>query len=190
MSQEAGRGSENHSDSTPYSFGGSWTPSAVELERRIARKARARKNSLVAAASSVLVLGTLATIIVTSPGWKNLSDTFFKWAYGFEVLPKIILGFGAYASWLAGTVAGAWAGGGALDAWPAVGAGLDFMLPALFLALLLSILNARQVPAILIAAAATVLGTWYGSATLGLFAGMISGAVAGLFGPKGANHAG
>ena len=95
MSQEAGRGSENHSDSTPYSFGGSWTPSAVELERRIARKARARKNSLVAAASSVLVLGTLATIIVTSPGWKNLSDTFFKWAYGFEVLPKIILGFGA-----------------------------------------------------------------------------------------------
>jgi polar amino acid transport system permease protein len=95
MSQEAGRGSENHSDSTPYSFGGSWTPSAVELERRITRKARARKNSLVAAASSVLVLGTLATIIVTSPGWKNLSDTFFKWAYGFEVLPKIILGFGA-----------------------------------------------------------------------------------------------
>jgi 4-azaleucine resistance transporter AzlC len=102
----------------------------------------------------------------------------------------IILGFGAYASWLAGTVAGAWAGGGALDAWPAVGAGLDFMLPALFLALLLSILNARQVPAILTAAAATVLGTWYGSATLGLFAGMIAGAVAGLFGPKGANHAG
>jgi 4-azaleucine resistance transporter AzlC len=96
----------------------------------------------------------------------------------------MILGFGAYASWLAGTVAGAWAGGGALDAWPAVGAGLDFMLPALFLALLLSILTARQVPVILIAAAATVLGTWYGSATLGLFAGMIAGAVAGLFGRK------
>ena len=96
----------------------------------------------------------------------------------------VIVGFGAYASWLAGTVAGAWAGGGALDAWPAVGAGLDFMLPALFLALLLSILTARQVPAIAIAAAATVLGTWYGSATLGLFAGMIAGAVAGLFAPK------
>jgi 4-azaleucine resistance transporter AzlC len=103
----------------------------------------------------------------------------------------LILGFGAYAAWLAGTAAGAWAGGGALDAWPAVGAGLDFMLPALFLALLLSILSARQVPAIVIAAAATVLGTWYGSATLGLFAGMIAGAVAGLFGRKrGASHAG
>ena len=87
-------------------------------------------------------------------------------------------------------VKGSGGGGGALDAWPAVGAGLDFMLPALFLALLLSILNARQVPAILIAAAATVLGTWYGSATLGRFSGLIAGAVAGLFGPKGANHAG
>ncbi len=96
----------------------------------------------------------------------------------------MIVGFGAYASWLAGTVAGAWAGGGALDAWPAIGAGLDFMLPALFLALLLSILTARQVPAIAIAAAATMLGTWYGSATLGLFAGMIAGAVGGLFAPK------
>ena len=96
----------------------------------------------------------------------------------------VILGFGAYGSWLAGTVAGAWAGGGALDSWPAVGAALDFMLPALFLALLLSILSARQVPAILIAAAATVVGTWYGSSTLGLFAGMIGGAVVGLFGRK------
>ena len=96
----------------------------------------------------------------------------------------VIVGFGAYAAWLAGTVAGAWAGGGALDAWPAVGAGLDFMLPALFLALLLSILTARQVPAIVMAAAATVLGTWYGSATLGLFAGMIAGALVGLLGRK------
>ena len=57
-------------------------------------------------------------------------------------------------------------------------------MPALFLALLLSILSARQVPAIVIAAAATVLGTWYGSSTLGLFAGMIAGAVVGLFGRK------
>jgi predicted branched-subunit amino acid permease len=33
------------------------------------------------------------------------------------------------------------AGGSALDGWPALKAGLGFMLPALFLALLLSILN-------------------------------------------------
>lgn len=54
------------------------------------------------------------------------------------------LGLGAYASWISGTLAGAVAGGGALDGWPALGAGLGFMLPALFLALLLSILS-RQI---------------------------------------------
>ena len=90
------------------------------------------------------------------------------------------LGFSAYAAWVLGTAAGAWAGGGALDAWPAVAAGLDFMLPALFLALLLSILSGRQVPVILVAGAATVAGAWAVSATAGLFAGMIAGALTGV----------
>lgn len=49
---------------------------------------------IVAGVSSLIVLGTLAVIIVSSPGWKSLSETFFAWAYGVEVLPKIILGFG------------------------------------------------------------------------------------------------
>ena len=37
--------------------------------------------------------GTLAIVVVTSPGWKVLSATFFDWGYGFEVLPKILTGF-------------------------------------------------------------------------------------------------
>ncbi len=103
----------------------------------------------------------------------------------------LALGFSTYSAWLAGTAAGAWAGGGALDGWPSVAAGLDFMLPGLFLALLLSILSRRQVPAIAVAAAATVAGSLLGSATLGLFAGMIAGALWGLL-PAGrrASHAG
>jgi 4-azaleucine resistance transporter AzlC len=96
----------------------------------------------------------------------------------------LTLGFCAYAAWLAGTAAGAWAGGGALDGWPAIGAGLDFMLPGLFLALLLSILNGRQLPLIVVAGVATVAGTWALSGTGGLFAGMIGGAVAGLVLPQ------
>ncbi|RYI12612.1 MAG: branched-chain amino acid ABC transporter permease, partial [Acetobacteraceae bacterium] len=40
------------------------------------------------------------------------------------------LGLGAYSAWVSGTVAGAYAGGGALEGWPAVNAGLGFMLPA------------------------------------------------------------
>ena len=90
------------------------------------------------------------------------------------------LGLGAYASWVSGTVVGAYAGGGALDGWPAVNAGLGFMLPALFLALLLSILNRRQVPVIVVAGAVTVIGTLALSATSGILLGMLAGAVAGV----------
>lgn len=97
MSDNRGRGAGGNSGSTPYDFGGAWQPSEIELARRIARKRRNRKNALIAALSSLLVLGTLLTILVTSPGWITLRDTFFKWAYGFEVLPKIILGFGTNA---------------------------------------------------------------------------------------------
>ncbi|MCX7289227.1 MAG: AzlC family ABC transporter permease [Rhodobacterales bacterium] len=90
------------------------------------------------------------------------------------------LGLGAYASWLAGTAAGAIAGGGALDGWPAVNAGLGFMLPALFLALLLSILTRAAVPVIAVAGLATVAGTLAISATSGILLGMVAGAITGV----------
>jgi 4-azaleucine resistance transporter AzlC len=90
------------------------------------------------------------------------------------------LGTGAYASWLAGTAVGALAGGGALDGWPALSAGLGFMLPALFLALLLSILDRRQVPVIAVAGLVTVAGTVLVSSTSGTLLGMLAGALTGL----------
>ena len=90
------------------------------------------------------------------------------------------LGLGAYLAWVSGTVVGAFAGGGALDQWPALSAGLGFMLPALFLALLLSILSRRQLPVIAVAAVATVAGTMAISATTGILLGMLAGALAGL----------
>ncbi len=90
------------------------------------------------------------------------------------------LGIGAYGAWVSGTVVGAVAGGGALAAWPAVEAGLGFMLPALFLALLLSILTRAAVPVIGVAAVATVAGTLAVSGTAGILAGMVAGAVAGV----------
>ena len=59
-------------------------------------------------------------------------------------------------------------------------AGLGFMLPALFLALLLSILNRRQLPVIVVAGAVTVVATLAISATSGILLGMLAGAVAGV----------
>lgn len=90
------------------------------------------------------------------------------------------LGIGAYAAWVGGTVIGALAGGGALDGWPALSAGLGFMLPALFLALLLSILGRRQLPVIAVAGLVTVAATLVISATSGILMGMLAGALTGL----------
>lgn len=90
------------------------------------------------------------------------------------------LGIGAYAAWVGGTVLGALAGGGALDGWPALSAGLGFMLPALFLALLLSILSRRQLPVIAVAGLVTVAGTLAIGATSGILLGMLAGALTGL----------
>lgn len=77
----------------PISDSENWQPSDLERRRRVERQRKTRKNGLIAAVSSVLVLGALAIILVNSPGWISLRDTFFKWAYGVEVLPKVILGF-------------------------------------------------------------------------------------------------
>lgn len=73
---------------------GDWRPSEEELARRQQRRARNRKNAAIASLSSLLVIGTLVIVLVTSPGWISLRDTFFKWAYGVEILPKVLLGFG------------------------------------------------------------------------------------------------
>ena len=101
MKKNSGRGSFD--GATPsefnsgYDFGGQWSPSELELARRQARKKKNQRSALIATLSSFLVLGTLVIVIVTSPGWATLRNTFFKWAYGVEVLPKIILGFGTNA---------------------------------------------------------------------------------------------
>ena len=92
MAKKSGRGS-NRATPSSYNFGGSWSPSEIELARREARRARNKRSALIAALSSFLVLGTLGLVLVSSPGWETLRNTFFKWAYGFEILPKILLGF-------------------------------------------------------------------------------------------------
>ena len=94
MSQSSGRSFGSNPEAAPYDFGGPWQPSQIEITRRLARRNRNRRNTMIATGSSLLVLGTLATIVVTSPGWVTLRDTFFNWAYGVEILPKVLLGFG------------------------------------------------------------------------------------------------
>ena len=46
-------------------------------EREAARRAKTRRGLLIAAISTVVVLGGLAVLILTSPGWPDVRDKFF-----------------------------------------------------------------------------------------------------------------
>jgi polar amino acid transport system permease protein len=69
-----------------------WSPSSREVERRKARRQISRKQITIAGISSVLVLGALFTLIITSPGWQVVKATFFDLDYGREVLPTVLRG--------------------------------------------------------------------------------------------------
>jgi polar amino acid transport system permease protein len=69
-----------------------WSPSSRELERRNARRQISRTQFTIAGISSFLVLGALYALIITSPGWQVVKDTFFDLDYGREVLPTVLRG--------------------------------------------------------------------------------------------------
>ena len=71
-----------------------WTPSEHELARRAVRRQQDGRRGLVAALSSVVVVGGLVAFIVTSSGWPVVRDTFFDVSYGWQVLPIIWEGLG------------------------------------------------------------------------------------------------
>jgi polar amino acid transport system permease protein len=67
------------------------------LDRRAAREAakrrRARRGQAIAVLSSVVVLGGLAALALTSPGWPNVRDTFFSWSAFKDAFPDVLSGF-------------------------------------------------------------------------------------------------
>ena len=69
-----------------------WSPSSRELERRALRRKLSRKQAIIAAVSSVFVLGSLAVVLITSPGWEVVKATFFDIKYGKEVFPTVVKG--------------------------------------------------------------------------------------------------
>ena len=109
---------------------------------------------------------TVGFLAGRSKGWSE------RWMLG--------IGATAYLSWTIGTALGAFAGGGALASYPAVEAALGFMLPALFLSLLLAILDRRQVPVVATAGVVCVAVMLTTNVTMGILAGMVAGALAGV----------
>lgn len=53
---------------------------------------RRRRNTAVSTVSTVLVLGALLALILTSPGWPAVQEKFFNEFYARDVLPDILKG--------------------------------------------------------------------------------------------------
>ena len=64
-------------------------------EREAAKKRRARRGQAIAAVSSLIVIGGLVALAVTSPGWTTFRDTFFSWSAFKDSFPDV-----AKAYWL------------------------------------------------------------------------------------------
>jgi polar amino acid transport system permease protein len=67
--------------------------SARRIEREAARRRQHRRGQAIAAVSTVVVIGGLATWILTSPGWPEVRETFFSWSIFKDAFPEVLEGF-------------------------------------------------------------------------------------------------
>ncbi len=67
-----------------------WQPSALQQERDAYRRARTRRASLVALASSAVVVMILVVLVGTSSGWDRTRDSFFDVSTGWHDLPALL----------------------------------------------------------------------------------------------------
>jgi polar amino acid transport system permease protein len=61
--------------------------------REAARRRRATRGAAISALSTVVVLGALAALILTSKGWPNVRETFFDWGAFKDSFPGVLEGF-------------------------------------------------------------------------------------------------
>jgi polar amino acid transport system permease protein len=61
--------------------------------REQARARRSRRGQAIAAISSVVVLGGLTALVLTSPGWPEVRETFFSWEAFKDSFPRVAEGF-------------------------------------------------------------------------------------------------
>ena len=62
-------------------------------ERAAARRAKDRRGFAIAAGSTVVVIGGLALLILTSSGWPEVRDTFFNPEVFADSFPDILKAF-------------------------------------------------------------------------------------------------
>ena len=62
---------------TSTSVDAEWQPSELELSRRALRRRATTRTVLTAFGSSIALLAVLIVVVVNTPGWAIVSQTFF-----------------------------------------------------------------------------------------------------------------
>lgn len=69
-----------------------WQPSALELDRRLHRRRASRRSVLIALVSTVAFAAIAGWLVVTSPNWETVRQTFFNVEIAAESFPRILEG--------------------------------------------------------------------------------------------------
>ncbi|QZY52495.1 amino acid ABC transporter permease [Leucobacter tenebrionis] len=67
-------------------------PSSIELERRAYRRARKRRSILISIVSTLVFAAVLTLVLVSSPGWDRVRETFFDPQVAIDAFPRVIKG--------------------------------------------------------------------------------------------------
>jgi polar amino acid transport system permease protein len=69
-----------------------WQPSALQQERLAYRRRRTVRSGVIAAVSTVVLVGLLVVGVGSTPGWPRVRGTFFDVERGWEALPVVAQG--------------------------------------------------------------------------------------------------
>lgn len=70
----------------------SWQPSPVELECRALRRRASGRSVIIGLVSTVLFAAVVGTLVLSSPGWDSVRDTFFNLEVAVDSFPRILEG--------------------------------------------------------------------------------------------------
>jgi polar amino acid transport system permease protein len=68
-------------------------PITSRQDRVRARRKRARRSLVISTVSTVVVIGGLLTLLLTSPGWPAVKQTFFSWSVFRSSFSQVLAGF-------------------------------------------------------------------------------------------------
>ena len=69
-----------------------WVPSKIQQERLAYRRSRSRRSTLIATASTVVLIAVVVVAVINTQGWPRFKASFLDLKYGWQVLPDIAKG--------------------------------------------------------------------------------------------------